>query len=139
MHERLHSLAALSLTLTFLPACLDDCPATCAEPTPTALAALPQRLSDTGLFNDDGSVVEYAPAFALWSDGAEKKRSISLPDGAVIDTRDMDDWRFPQGTKLWKQFVRDDVRVETRLLLKTGDGNGDDAWAAGAYLWDGDD
>ena len=45
----------------------------------------------------------------------------------------MDNWSFPVGTKLWKEFTRDGVRVETRLLQRTGPGLGD--WAAVAYLW----
>lgn len=133
MHVPLR-LLAVGLLAPF-GAALDGCKDSCAEPTEADLASLPDRLSQTGLLGD--GVIAFAPAFALWSDGATKKRSILLPAGAQIDTSDMDDWRFPAGTTIWKEFVRDDVRLETRLLLKTGPS--DDAWVAAAYLWDGDD
>src|SRR5690606_23005550 len=48
-------------------------------------------------------------------------------------------WRFPTGTKLWKEFTRDGVRVETRLVEKVGPAP--EAWLAMAYVWrpDGSD
>ena len=56
------------------------------EPTDDArVALLPERLSETGLYTDIASdrvadgVLAYQPAFALWSDGADKRRWISLP------------------------------------------------------------
>lgn len=106
------------------------------------MTALPAQLSDSGLFdkgtlNLAANVRPYTPAFELWSDGAAKRRWLWLPPGAVIDTTDLDDWQFPRGTKLWKEFIRDGVRVETRLLLKTGDGEAD--WVGAAYLWHGSD
>lgn len=103
------------------------------------LAALPERLSETGLFVDVAAdlvaddVIAYEPRFALWSDGAEKRRWIRLPEG-TIDTADVDDWRFPVGTRLWKEFVRDGVRVETRVL----DHLDDDRWVSVAYVWNAD-
>ena len=44
---------------------------------------------------------------------------MSLPGEPDRNDR-QDSWRFPQGTKLWKEFTRDGVRVETRLLQKVG-------------------
>ena len=41
----------------------------------------------------------------LWSDGAKKQRWIQLPPGEKIDVADLDNWQFPKGTKLWKQFT----------------------------------
>ena len=76
----------------------------------------------------------YSPTFALWSDGAEKRRWLWLPPGGVIDTTDPYDWQFPIGTKAWKEFVRDGVRVETRLLQRMDDGT----WAGVAYRWTDD-
>lgn len=102
------------------------------------VASLPARLSETGLRQRDGGlapgVVAYTPAFALWSDGAEKHRYVRLPDAQQIDTSTVDDWRFPVGTRFWKEFIRDGVPVETRLLVKTGPA--DHEWAAGAYVFD---
>jgi hypothetical protein len=110
----------------------------CAEPDPARIAALPALLSETGLYADaarelaDG-VERFRPLEALWSDGADKERFIWLPPGAVIDTSDMDSWQFPAGTKLWKTFIRDRVRVETRLLQKLPGG-----WTAAAYIYEDD-
>lgn len=111
----------------------------CAEPSEAALSALPQALSEAGLFVDmatetlaDG-VWAYEPRFQLWTDGATKRRWFFIPEGEVVDTSDMDEWRYPEGTKLFKEFSRDGVRVETRILLKTGPGDAD--WSASAYIW----
>jgi hypothetical protein len=43
----------------------------------------------------------------------------------------MDYWVYPVGTKLWKEFTRDGIRVETRLLYKTDP----DSWYKVAYVW----
>jgi hypothetical protein len=114
----------------------------CDEVASSRLEALPRRLSETGLFADMRSealapgVRPYAPRFALWSDGASKRRWLKLPPGSRIDSSDMDHWSFPQGTQVWKEFTRDGVRVETRLLQKIGPHYDD--WAALAYLWNED-
>jgi hypothetical protein len=128
-----------SLTGALLTACSDyhDCPV----PDPVIQASLPARLSETGLFAPGATelapgVRPYTPSFALWSDGAEKRRWIALPEGARIDTSDMDAWRFPVGTKVWKEFVRDGIRVETRLLEKVD--ASDAGWAGIAYAWAAD-
>ncbi|MCP3145216.1 hypothetical protein [Pyxidicoccus xibeiensis] len=110
------------------------------EPVATSsLSAMPERLSGTGLFTDSSMTVladdvrAFAPQFPLWTDGATKRRWIRLPPGGRIDTRDMDSWQFPEGTQLWKEFTRDGVRVETRLLEKFGPRPED--WRALAYVW----
>lgn len=111
----------------------------CSRPDPAALAALPERLSSTGLFvaaQPDRIAPEaraYEPAFPLWSDGAAKQRWMSLPSGTRIDTSDPDAWMFPVGTKFWKEFSRAGQRIETRLLVKQGPAPGD--WAGAAYVW----
>lgn len=111
----------------------------CADIDPSLLDALPTRLSDSGLFRNmateelETSVYPFRPRFELWSDGATKRRWIRLPPGTQIDTSDPDEWRFPVGTKLWKEFTRHGVRVETRLLFKHGPGIGD--WTPVAYVW----
>lgn len=85
-------------------------------------------LSETGLYADlaartlaDG-VEPFRPEFELWSDGAAKSRYVHLPSGAAIDTSDMDRWRFPPGTKLWKEFADPDSGepIETRLIMRLG-------------------
>jgi hypothetical protein len=102
-------------------------------------SALPPFLSETGLYADiaqgelAAGVVAYTPNFSLWSDGSEKQRWISLPEGRHIDTSNMDEWDFPVGTKVWKQFTLDGVRIETRLLEKRGASETD--WLALSYVW----
>ena len=91
-------------------------PATAPSSPPAQLSAVPARLTETGLYADlradalAPGVLPYRPQFELWSDGASKRRWISLPPGTRIDTSDMDSWQFPEGTKLWKEFSRDNVR-----------------------------
>ncbi len=97
----------------------------------------PSQLACTGLYSDwssrtiAASARAYTPGFALWSDGAEKARYIALPRGTQIDTTDMDQWVFPVGTKLWKQFSVGGRLVETRFLWKRGDGD----WVRTTYAW----
>ena len=103
------------------------------------VALLPQLLSETGLYADIGAdqiapgVLRFRPQFVLWSDGADKRRFLEIPAGATIDTSNMDVWQFPVGTKIWKEFSRDGVALETRLLQRTGPG--DTEWSALAYVW----
>jgi hypothetical protein len=97
----------------------------------------PEHLACTGLYADWASqtiapgVRPYTPGFTLWSDGAEKSRYIYLPPGTQIDTTDMDQWTFPVGTKLWKEFRLGGLRVETRLLWKRPDFT----WLRTTYAW----
>lgn len=100
-------------------------------------AGLPDKLSATGLYSEISQgalapgVQPFHPSHPLWTDGATKKRWVYLPPGSTIDTSDMDYWIYPVGTKLWKEFVRDAKRVETRLLQKDQDGT----WSMVAYQW----
>lgn len=96
-------------------------------------AALPERLSQTGL--GEAGVRAFEPRFALWSDGAAKRRWIALPPGAAVDASQPDAWRFPAGTRLWKEFRVDGRPVETRHF-KLGD---DGRWEYASYVWQGDD
>jgi hypothetical protein len=75
----------------------------------------------------------YTPRWQLFADGATKKRWIYFPPGAKVDTTEMDFWRFPEGTKVWKEFTRDNIRVETRLMLKTGPLDKD--WFMVSFAW----
>jgi hypothetical protein len=101
----------------------------------------PPTLLDTGLCLDTGctqiapGIKEFSPQFQLWSDTAVKKRWIYLPPNTQIDTSDMDFWKFPVGTKLWKEFTRDNVRVETRLVMRIGSGETNNDWFYVAYVW----
>jgi hypothetical protein len=79
-------------------------------------------------------VFEFAPAESLWSDGAEKRRFIRLPPGTTIDTSNMDEWVFPVGTKIWKEFSVRGRKVETRHIEKRTDGT----WFRTTYAWSDD-
>ncbi len=81
----------------------------------------------------NAGIVEFKPRWPLWTDGAAKRRWIQLPAGTAIDDTNMDYWTFPVGTKLWKEFKRDGVRVETRYAVKTG--AADDEWDLMPYAW----
>lgn len=111
----------------------------CEDVTSQRLDLVPSRLSETGLFADVATdavaadVIAFQPRFQLWSDGAEKRRWLLLPEGGVIDGADPDQWQFPVGTRVWKEFTRDGVRVETRMIERV-----DDDWVAVAYLWNAD-
>lgn len=104
----------------------------------------PTLLSQTGLFADIATEIlaegvrPYEPQFHLWSDGSDKRRWFYLPPGTQIDTSDMNDWQFPIGTKIWKEFVRDGVRVETRLLEKLPPERASEGWSGWlmvTYIW----
>jgi hypothetical protein len=96
-------------------------------------AGLPERLSQTGL--GAAAVRAFEPRFALWSDGAAKRRWIALPPGAQVDAAQPDAWRFPAGTRLWKEFSVDGQPVETRVITRGADGN----WEFASYVWQGED
>jgi mono/diheme cytochrome c family protein len=132
----------VALSGVALAACRADTAGAEAGASPDAAAgSTGERLSATGLYADPRTgalgegVREFRPRFELWADGATKRRWLWLPPGTQIDTSDMDAWRFPVGTKIWKEFTRDGVRVETRLLRKDGPRRTD--WKLVAYVWDG--
>ncbi len=100
---------------------------------------LPEHLHETGLFAAGqpdrlgAHVRPFEPRHALWSDGASKRRWIRLPPGTAIDARDPDAWRFPRGTRLWKEFSHAG-RVETRYVEHGADGQ----WRFATYVWSAD-
>jgi hypothetical protein len=98
----------------------------------------PAKLSETGIYADFGArtlapgMLEFTPKYPLWSDGSTKRRFLLLPEGSKIDTSAMDDWSFPVGTKVWKEFTTQDGKlVETRLLWKKDAST----WFEMAYAW----
>ena len=105
-----------------------------------ANGALPERLSDTGLYVAGSTtqvrpgVLAFAPQYTLWSDGADKQRWIALPPGTFIDASQPDAWQFPPGTRLWKEFSHAGRRVETRTIARLADGS----WRYATYLWNAD-
>ena len=101
-------------------------------------AAFPPLLSGTGLYRADGEVDPrnrpFSPQYPLWTDGASKRRWVRLPDGAYIDVRNPDAWRFPAGTTFWKEFAWRDRPVETRVIRIRADGTP----AYATYVWNAD-
>lgn len=101
----------------------------------------PLWLSETVLYSDIArkrvapDMREYEPAFALWSDGAEKRRWLYVPRGARIDSSDIDHWQFPVGTVAFKEFSRDGRRIETRMIARISAS----AYWMGAFLWNEDE
>ena len=135
----------LSRGLWWLPLAVSACdgapPTTELPPCEIPATGLPADLFCTGLYAQrargdvaDG-VQPYTPGVVLWSDGAEKQRYLQLPDGAQINTDDLDDWQFPNGTKAWKEFTVDGKLIETRHFWKRDDGT----WSSGTYIWNDDD
>jgi hypothetical protein len=118
---------------------------------PPADGGPPDDLRCTGLYSDwatqtvASDVYYYDPGYKLWSDGAVKRRWIWLPPQTQIDTSDMDEWVFPVGTKIWKEFslgsqlgqdgqLTGGTLVETRLLWKRDAST----WAYAVYRWSDD-
>lgn len=100
-----------------------------------------RHLSCSGLYGSfaDKTVAPdvraYTPGVEFWSDGAEKQRWVYLPPGTKIDISDWDEWVYPRGTKLWKEFTVGGKRIETRLFKKLDD----DTWAHTSYRWNADE
>jgi len=125
--ERVHGLVACAAALVVaIPGAL--------------LAASPPTLAETGLYAHPpakrlaADVRPFAPQYALWSDGATKRRWIALPPGGVIDASDPDAWVFPAGTRLWKEFSLG-RRIETRFMELGADGD----WTYATYRWNEDE
>ena len=76
----------------------------------------------------------FSPQYPLWSDGATKRRWIHLPDGSRIDVSDPNEWQFPIGTKVWKEFSFAGRKVETRFIWRAAA----DAWVFASYAWNED-
>ena len=121
---------------------LDASTALCEDTFDIILAA-PEKLSQTVLYSDISTktthpaIRAYTPEFSFWSDAAQKGRWIYLPECTPIDTSDMDNWSFPVGTRFFKEFVVDGMRVETRLIVRTGAGEND--FVHVSYLWNEDE
>jgi hypothetical protein len=126
-------LSAAAAALVFVVALLTSLD---AVPQPAARKA-PPMLQETGLYSDfaalevDPRHLAFSPQYPLWTDGAAKRRWISLPPGSAIDGSDPDAWVFPVGARLWKEFSFGSRRVETRFIELQPDGQ----WLYAAYAW----
>lgn len=138
---------AMSMVIASLGACggepmnvdRDGAPDGGARPDATTSR---EFLSEVGLYSDidekilSPEVMAYEPSHALWSDGAEKRRWLWLPPGAIVDSDDMEHWQLPVGAKLFKEFSTGDRLLETRMIERLGPGP-DDFWV-GAFVWNED-
>jgi hypothetical protein len=117
-------------------------------------AALPQRLSEAGLYSnigtkartiaDTNSIVYFEVNSPLWSDGTHKERYISLPPGgAKVIPTDTSKFVFPEKTVLIKNFSIDTVHgdpntrilIETRFLVHRKTEEGTVRWSGISYMW----
>ncbi len=144
------ALSAIALSAIAVAACGPDAePSTAdagasdAAPLPYDASVTPETLSQSGLYSDTAAgllapgVRPFEPRFELWTDGVDKRRWVYLPEGETIDNAHGDYWIYPEGTRLWKEFARDGMRLETRLLVKTGPEERD--WYMMAYVWNEDE
>jgi uncharacterized repeat protein (TIGR03806 family) len=105
---------------------------------PMQETTFPQKLSQTGCVNAaDPSVpasglIPYEVNAPLWSDGADKRRWLAIPDGTQIHVNPDGHWALPVGSVLMKEFSLNGQRLETRLLVRHDDGD----WAGYTYVWD---
>jgi len=96
------------------------------------------QLSDTGCVNASNpaepasGLIPYAPNAPFYSDGAQKDRWLALPNGQRITVGANDDFDFPNGSVLMKNFSLGGQLVETRLFMRHDDGS----WAGYTYEWD---
>tara|TARA_R110002051_G_scaffold55112_2_gene102924 strand:+ start:17403 stop:20720 length:3318 start_codon:yes stop_codon:yes gene_type:complete len=105
---------------------------------------LPSLLSETGAFSDlqtlqpNQGILPYELIESFWSDGAEKKRWMAIPNNGTHNTSieqisfsENGDWQFPKGTVLIKHFEMPidennpaiTKRLETRFSIKASTGS----------------
>lgn len=100
----------------------------------------PTTLSATGCVDPENpeepasGLIPYEINSPLWSDGADKRRWLALPDGQAAHPNQEGDLDLPVGSVLMKEFRLADRPVETRLFVRHDDG----AWAGYSYRWRGD-
>ena len=105
--------------------------------TASQTSTFPTQLSQTGCFSASdptqptAGLIPYDVASPLWSDGADKRRWMALPDGATITVDGDGDFVFPVGSVMAKEFSLAGKRLETRLLMHHADGS----WGGYTYAW----
>ncbi|MBS2019072.1 MAG: PQQ-dependent sugar dehydrogenase [Deltaproteobacteria bacterium] len=97
----------------------------------------PQQLSKTGCVDPadptkpSSGLVPYAVNNGLWSDGADKRRFLALPEGAKLHATSEGHFDLPKGGVAVKEFVLGGKRIETRILRH----HPDDSWSGSSYEW----
>lgn len=97
------------------------------EPAPIDAPTFPERLSETGAFTSaaaleaETGLVPYEIQAPLWSDGAEKRRWLSLPPGSTLGYSEQEPYEVPAGTVFIKHFevALDERAPEQRRRLET--------------------
>jgi uncharacterized repeat protein (TIGR03806 family) len=98
---------------------------------------IPTQLSATGCVNASNpqqpasGLIPFAPNAPFFSDGAVKTRWMALPNGTQFVVENNNDFTFPTGTVMMKNFTLGGQLVETRLFMRHNDGN----WAGYTYEW----
>lgn len=98
---------------------------------------IPAQLSATGCVSATNptqpatGLIPYAPNAPFWSDGSTKTRFLALPNGQNITVGANNDWDFPNGSVLVKNFAIGSRLVETRLFMRHTNGN----WGGYTYEW----
>ena len=97
---------------------------------------IPTQLSQTGCVNPANprepasGLIPYAPNAPFFSDNAVKNRWLALPNGQRITIAN-NDFDFPNGSVLMKNFSIGAQLVETRLFMRHNNGT----WAGYTYEW----
>ncbi|MBB6092582.1 putative repeat protein (TIGR03806 family) [Povalibacter uvarum] len=105
---------------------------------PAGGGTVPTSLSATGCVSASDAkqpaagLIPYAINAPFWSDGATKNRWIGLPDGQNITVQSSNDWDFPNGTVLMKNFTVGTRLIETRLFMRHPN---DSSWGGYTYAW----
>ncbi|MCA9690203.1 MAG: hypothetical protein KC636_11380 [Myxococcales bacterium] len=150
---RVHALALLGALAASSASCSNGGSDTTTDPCDGATrcpidGAYPfEKLSDYDFFQGKMSelkpkdgVLPFEPRSPLWSDGASKARFLVLPEGTSIQFDAGDEWVYPEGAILIKNFMFEHDRrdpsagrriIETRLLIYQGG-----EWTPHVYLWD---
>jgi len=102
--------------------------------------SVPDQLSDSGCVEtaNPGQPISAMIPFEVnaphWSDGAHNENWLAIPNGSKIDHQQGDDWVFPIGSVIMKNFILNDSLIETRFMMRHNDGG----WGGYTYEWDDD-
>ena len=97
----------------------------------------PTLLSQTGCIDTNAplqmasGLIPYDINAPFWSDGIIKDRWMAIPDASGITIEQSGDWTYPNNSVLVKNFTINNVRLETRLLVRHADGT----WGGYSYEW----
>jgi uncharacterized repeat protein (TIGR03806 family) len=98
---------------------------------------IPTQLSATGCVvaaspqQPASGLIPFAPNAPFFSDSSVKNRWMALPNGTQFTVETNNDFTFPIGTVMMKNFTLGTTLVETRLFMRHNDGS----WAGYTYEW----